>query len=318
NDFSNLVTTGASNNKDSNRKITVDTKAAYVQDQLEITKHWKLLAGIRYDDFKADQTDLITTANSAFDSHNQAWSPRAGVVWQPNDAQSYYVSYGESFNPTAETFGTATVTSSKLDPEENRNVEVGTKIELFDGKASFTSALYQLDKTNARTTDPTNADNTILGGETRVKGFELGLAGEVADNFNISAAYSYMDSEVLKSNNTADGSVSNIKKIRTQGMELANVPKHSGTVWATYKLLQNWEIGGGVFASGSRFTDTVEEVKLPGYVRLDGVVAYHQPKYDVQFNLYNLLNKKYYESGQVRSALPGIPLSGMVTVSLKY
>lgn len=300
-----------------NRKVKIDTKAAYVQDQLELTKQWKLLGGIRYDHFEADQTDYLAPANNGFDSSNQAWSPRAGVVWQPKDDQSYYVSYGESFNPTAEQFGNATVTSAKLDPEENRNIEVGTKIELFDGKASFTSALYQLDKTNARQPDPNDSTVTILGGETRVKGLELGLAGEVADNLSLSAAYSYMDSEVIKATNTATGTVSGLVK-GTQGMELANVPRHSGTVWATYKFLQNWEMGGGIFAAGDRYTDSIEEVKLPGYVRLDAVLAYHQPKYDVQFNLYNLLNKKYYESGQTRSALPGIPLSGMLTVSLRY
>lgn len=41
------------------RRVKIDTKAAFVQDQLEITKQWKLLAGIRYDDFRADQTDKL-------------------------------------------------------------------------------------------------------------------------------------------------------------------------------------------------------------------------------------------------------------------
>ncbi len=294
-DFSNLVNTGASNNRDQNRKVKLNTQAAYIQDQLEITKQWKLLAGIRYDNFRADQTDYITPANSTFDSSNQAWSPRAGVVWQPTDTQSYYVSYGESFNPTAEQFGNASETSAKLKPEENRNKEIGAKIDILDGQASLTGAIYELEKNNARQTDPTDSTRTILGGETRVRGFELGVAGEVADNLNISAGYSYMDSEVTKSTSTANSTVSALTGISTQGMQLANVPRHSGTVWATYKFLQNWEIGGGMFASGDRYTDSIEEVKLPGYIRLDAVVAYHQPKYDVQFNLYNLLNKKYYD-----------------------
>lgn len=200
----------------------------------------------------------LIQANNEFDSHDHAWSPRAGVVWQPVETQSYYVSYGESFNPTAEQFGNATVTSAKLDPEENRNTEIGAKIDILDGRAAITSTIYQIDKTNARQTDPTNANNTILGSETRVKGFELGLAGEVADNVNLSAAYAYMDSEVMKATNSATGSVSGLVK-RTQGMALANVPRHSGTVWATYKFMQNWEIGGGLFAVGNRFTDSVEE-----------------------------------------------------------
>jgi catecholate siderophore receptor len=298
------------------RKVVLDTKAAYVQDQLEITKQWKLLAGIRYDDFKADQTDFLAPASNPFDSHNHAWSPRTGAVWQPDDAQSYYVSYGESFNPTAETFGTATVITSKLDPETNSNKEIGAKWEMFGGKLSLTSAIYRLEKDNARTTDSVTT-LVSLSGNQRTDGFELGLAGELADGWNVSAAYSYMDAEVVKSKTTATGSVSNIKK-SLEGMTPQNVAQNSGSVWTTYTFMQNWEVGGGVFASGSRFTDTVEEVKLPGYMRLDGVVAYHQPKYDVQLNVYNLLDKKYYESGQQRSALPGIPVSGMLTLSLRY
>lgn len=303
----------------SNRQFEAKTRAAYVQDQLEITKQWKLLAGIRYDHFEMDQTDVLTPANDEFDSTNHAWSPRVGVVWQPTETQSYYVSYGESFNPFAEQFSVAdTASEQDIEPEENRNTEIGLKWDLFNGGLTFTSAIYRLEKNNARMTDPLNANGSVLGGQTRVNGFELGLAGEVASGWNVSAAYSYMDSEVTKSTNTATGSVTGTTLIPIEGMELANVPRHSGTVWTTYRFLQNWEIGGGLYASGSRYTDTVEEVKLPGYVRLDAVLAYHQPKYDVQLNVYNLLDKRYYESGQVRSALPGVPLSGMLTFSVRY
>lgn len=309
NDFSGTLAT--------DRVIKAKTQAAYVQDQLEITKQWKLLAGIRYDKFQTDQDDDLVPANNQFGTSTHQWSPRVGAVWQPDEVQSYYVSYGESFNPLAEQFGLAdNANDENLEPETNSNKEIGAKWELLDGKLSLTTALYRLEKDNARTTDPVTSF-VSLSGKQRTDGFELGLAGEVTDNWNISAAYAYMDSEVTKSLNTAVGSVSGATK-RLQGMTPQNVARNSGSVWTTYTFLQNWEIGGGLFAVGSRFTDTVEEAKLPGYVRLDAVLAYHQPKYDVQLNLYNLLDKKYYESGQVRSALPGVPLSGMVTVSLKY
>jgi catecholate siderophore receptor len=301
-----------------NRRALARTKAVYAQDQLEITKHWKLLAGIRYDDFSLNQTDLLNSANSAFDTTVNRWSPRAGITWQPDDVQSYYFSYGESFNPTAEQFALVdTSVEKKLKPETNSNTELGAKWDLLGGKLSLTSAIYRLEKDNARSTDASTSLVT-LAGKQRTDGFELGLAGQLASNWNISAAYAYMDAKVVDSVATATGSVSGTEDISLKGMTPQNVPKNSGTVWTTYKFMQNWEIGGGVYAVGSRFTDTVEEVQLPGYMRLDGVLAYHQPKYDIQLNLYNLLDKKYYESGQVRSALPGIPLSGMLTVSLRY
>lgn len=298
-----------------NRRVEAKTKAFYVQDQLEITKQWKLLAGIRYDDFESDQTDLVTPANNVFDTSAQEWSPRVGLVWQPTVTQSYYVSYGESFNPFVEQFGLVDDASEAgVDPESNRNIEVGAKWDLLDGRLSLTSAIYRLEKDNARST---NNGITSLSGKQRTDGFELGLAGEIASNWDISAAYAYMDAEVVDSASTTTGAVSG-NTIGLEGMTAQNVPRHSGTIWTTYKFLDHWEIGGGLYAVGSRYTDTVEEVKLPGYVRLDGVLAYHQPKYDVQLNVYNLLDKRYYESGQTRSALPGVPLSGMLTLTVHY
>ncbi|HSI21690.1 MAG TPA: TonB-dependent siderophore receptor [Methylophilaceae bacterium] len=298
-----------------NRRVRVKTSAAYIQDQLELTKQWKVLAGVRYDDFEADQTNVLDAADNDFDTGAHVWSPRAAVIWQPLDTHSYYVSYGESFNPIAEQFSLVdTVSEENVKPETNRNMEVGAKWDLLDGRLSLTSAIYRLEKDNARST---NNGITSLSGKQRTDGFELGLAGEIASNWDISAAYSYMDGEVVDSANTTTGAVSGATK-SLEGMTSQNVPRHSGTIWTTYKFLENWEVGGGVYAVGSRYTDTVEEVKLPGYVRLDGVVAYHQPKYDVQLNVYNLLDKRYYESGQTRSALPGVPLSGMLTLTLHY
>jgi catecholate siderophore receptor len=307
NDFSGTLAT--------DRLTKTYTRAAYVLDQLELNTQWKVLAGLRYDVFEAQQYDRLT--DNRAHSKDELLSPRAGLVWQPSEVQSYYVSYGTSFNPSAETFGTLDTSTAKLDPEKNRNIEVGAKWELFDGRMTLNSAIYRLEKFDARMDDPSDPDITILGGKQRTDGFELELAGEISSGWNMSAAYAYMDSEVVKSDTVAEGTVSLVDK-SLEGMESPNVPRHSGMVWTTYRFLGNWEAGGGVFFSGSRYTDNVNEVKLPGYARVDAVVAYHQPKYDVQLNVYNLLDKRYYESGQSRSALPGVPLSGMLTLTVHY
>lgn len=307
NDFSGTLAT--------DRLTKTYTRAAYVLDQLELNEQWKVLAGVRYDVFEAQQYDRLT--DTRVHNKDEGVSPRAGLVWQPSAVQSYYVSYGTSFNPSAETFGTLDASTSRLDPEKNRNVEVGAKWDLFDGRMTLNSAIYRLEKFDARTDDPNDPDLTILGGKQRTNGFELELAGEIASGWDISAAYAYMDSEVVKSSTFAAGTVSGINK-SLEGMDSPNVPRHSGMVWTTYKFLGNWEAGGGVFFSDERYTDNVNEVKLPGYARVDAVLAYHQPRYDVQLNVYNLLDKRYYESGQSRSALPGVPLSGMLSVTLHY
>ncbi|WP_026604106.1 TonB-dependent receptor [Methylomonas sp. 11b] len=296
------------------RLTQAQTYAGYVLDQFEINPEWKLLAGTRYDVFDAQQTDRIGTAD--FNSSVDQWSPRGGIVWQPSKAQSYYFSYGKSFNPSAESLSLS-ANNANLPPEQNHNYEIGGKWELFDGKLSATAALFRLEKTNARTTSPLDSNLQILAGEQSTDGFEAGLAGEILPKWDVSLTYAYLDSKISKSTTTATGSVSGLVK-SFEGMTAVNVPEHSGVAWSTYHLTDNWEVGGGVYYASHRYADSVNEAVLPGYARLDAVVAYHQKHYDVQLNVFNLTDTVYYESGQTNSALPGMPVSGQLTVSFKY
>jgi catecholate siderophore receptor len=297
-----------------NRLTHAQTYAGYVLDQFEISPEWKLLAGTRYDVFEAQQDDLIGTAD--FESSVNQWSPRGGIVWQPAKWQSYYFSYGKSFNPSGESLSLS-ANNANLPPEQNHNYEIGAKLDFFGGRLSATGALFRLEKTNARTTSPLDPNLQILSGEQRTDGFELGLAGEILPKWDVSMTYAYLDAKITKSTTTATGSVSGLVK-SYEGMNAVNVPEHSGVVWTTYHLTDNWEIGGGVFYASDRYADNVNEAVLPGYARLDAVLAYHQKHYDVQLNVFNLADTVYYESGQQNSALPGMPVSGQLSVNFKY
>ena len=307
--------TDFSGNLATNRYTETRTYAGYLMDQFELTSQWKLLAGVRHDVFSAAQDDRLRDAND-FGRIDRQWNPRAGIVWQPTTAQSYYFSYGTSFNPSAEAYSLSEA-SNTLPPEKNRNFEIGAKYDLFDSTLSATAALFRLEKTNARTASASNPELTVLSGEQRTDGFELGLAGEILPRLDLSMTYAYLDAEVTKSNSRAIGTVSGQSK-SLQGMIPVNVPQHSGVTWLSYHLTDAWEFGGGVFYSSERHTDTVNEVTLPGYARLDAVLAYHQKHYDVQLNVFNLTDTVYYESGQTRSALPGVPVSGQLSVRLKF
>lgn len=300
---------------DTNRFTSTQTIAGYVLDQFEIAPQWKLIAGTRYDVFEAKQDDKL---NNAGDLENtvQQFSPRTGLVWQPTDWQAHYFSWGTSFNPSAESFNLSTATAN-LDPEQNQNLEIGTKLDFFDGRLSATGALFRLEKTNARTADPNDPVLQVLAGEQRTDGLELGLAGELLPDWNLSATYALLDAEMVKSNTKQTGTVSGKSK-SLEGMTSVNVPTHSGVVWTTYNITPEWEVGGGVFLASSRFADSVNEVSLPGYGRLDATVAYHQKHFDIQANVFNLLDKEYFESGQARTALPGVPLSGQISLRIKY
>ncbi len=99
--------------------------APYINDTISFVDTWKAVAGVRYDRYEAKLTNSINLPASASQTVNYT-SVRAGLIYQPTDSQSYYVSYGTSFNPSLETLA-LTNGQQSLDPETSRQYELGAK-----------------------------------------------------------------------------------------------------------------------------------------------------------------------------------------------
>ena len=65
--------------------------APYVSDTMSIGNFWKAIAGVRYDRYNASLTNTISLPPSASQSVGFT-SVRAGVIYQPTETQSYYLS----------------------------------------------------------------------------------------------------------------------------------------------------------------------------------------------------------------------------------
>lgn len=272
---------------------SANTIAAYLNDSIEFSKQWKAVAGVRYDRYIASISNSINSTNSArapyfstalanADQTVNFTSVRLGGIWQPTEAQSYYVSYGTSFNPSLEQL-TGTVGQQSLDPEKNKSYEVGGKWDLMGGDLSLSSALFQITKDNARS--QIDATTYALSGKIRVRGFRAGATGRITSKWQVFAGYTYLDGEIV--NGIGAG---------TTGKVPTNTPKHTATAWTSYAFLPNWEIGGGAFYMSERFANNTNTVQVGSFVRWDGMLAYHQPKYDVRLNLFNIFDKKYYDA----------------------
>ncbi|WP_218509451.1 TonB-dependent siderophore receptor [Variovorax sp. dw_308] len=287
---------------------TGDTVAAYINDTIELSPQWKLVAGVRQDHFKADVANTVTSATTlGYEKQTVDFtSVRAGAIWQPTPAQSYYVSYSTSFNPSLEQLVATTGGTQPLPPQENKSYEAGGKWDLNDGKVSLSAAAFQITQTNARSQ---NNDGTYTAtGTVRVNGARAGVAGRVTDKLQLFGAWTYLDGTII--DGIAPG---------TQGKTPANTPKNAASLWTTYAFTPEWEAGLGATASSKRYANNTDLVQVPGYTRFDAMVAYHQPKYDVRLNVYNLTNKYYYDALIPSDGGRAVPGSGTsATLSLNY
>ncbi|HEY7166496.1 MAG TPA: TonB-dependent siderophore receptor [Candidatus Binatia bacterium] len=287
-----------------------DTRAfgfgIYAADQVTLNKYFDIVGGARWDYFAANVKD-----DFAHDERNQLdrmWSYRGGLVFHPTASQSYYFSYGTSFNPSAEGIALSATTNG-TPPEKNRIFEVGTKIQFVDGALNLQSAVFRIDKTNARTPNPDDplAPNVITG-KQRSQGFEIGINGRVYDGISIFTGYTFLDTEILK-----DNTVANI------GKEIANVPRHSANLWTTYDFLEKCQIGGGPTYVGSRYSNNANVNRIPGYIRWDSTVAYKvTPKVELRLNAINFTNQLYFDSVGGSKAVPGAGRTFVGSVSARF
>jgi catecholate siderophore receptor len=289
---------------------SANTVAAYFNDTLELGPHFKLVGGLRHDRYSASIGNSIRTASAA-SSMSQVvnfTSVRAGGIWQPTRAQSYYLSYSTSFNPSLEQLVSTTGSTAPLPPAKNKAYEAGGKWDLNGGNLSLSAAAFQITQDNARSQNPDGSYSAT--GTVRVSGARAGVAGRVTDKLQVFGGYTHLDATIV--DGIAPG---------TNGMVPANTPRDSFSLWSTYAITPQWEVGTGATYSASRFANNTDLVQVGSYTRWDGMVAYHQPKYDIRLNVYNLFGTNYYDAlipSDGGRSVPGLGRSAMVSLAYRF
>lgn len=287
--------------------------SGYVQDLVEFTAQWKALVGVRWDRF--DQTTQDYKIAKTLARVDTAWSPRAGLVFQPTDAQSYYLSFSRSFQPSAELLALA-ANNAGVDPERTRNYELGAKYDLFAGKGAATLAVFNLERTGIKSVDPANPNVLLPVGTQRTNGLEASLGGEIAEGWRVRAGYAHLDGRI-----TGSTPGTKVSGVAIEGHRPSLTPVDSGNLWVTWDASAAWGAGLGVNVSGDRFASNSNLVRLGSYTTVDGAVYYRAKGWDLSLNLKNLTNEKYIAAGHGASDLllvPGAPVSADLSLRLRF
>jgi catecholate siderophore receptor len=281
----------------------------YVIDTLGLGPHVDLTAGFRYDQFAARYENLAVQGGALLRLHelNRLGSPRATLLIKPTGNQTYYFSFGTSFDPSAEAL-TLTPKTAGLGPVKAKSFEVGAKRRL-DGGLLLTAAAFRTEVGNAQTNDPDNPTVTVLNGNERVDGIELQASGHVSERWELFGGYTYLDGRTL-----ASGTAAQVGKM------LPNAPRNALNLWTEYQLTPALQIGGGGRWLSRRYADGANTAYAPGYVICNAMASFHlSARITVQLNGYNLFNRVYYDglyytSAAENHAIPGAGRSVALTV----
>jgi catecholate siderophore receptor len=294
---------------DANNRVTADIAAVYAQDQIRPAEWLEIVAGIRFDSFKLRVNDLRPVGGGLFSRKDNLWSPRLGLVFKPASNLSIYTSYSRSYLPqSGDQFSSLTNVTDGLKPERFDNYEIGAKWEILDGLLA-TAAVYRLDRTNTRATDPNDPTHTVLTGAQRSRGVELGLERSVTSKWLVSAGYTLQKAEITKTTIAAPA-----------GREVPLVPRHSFSLWNRYDLTKQFGVGLGLIARSKSYATISNAVKLPGYARVDGALFYKLPHgLEGQLNLENILGAHYFPTANADNNIaPGAPRTIRATVGYSF
>ena len=303
----------------------IDTTAVYGFDTLKFNDQWLLNAGLRVDHYQVHTAGPASTGRNpgpAYDLRRSdtLFNYQLGLVYKPAPNGSIYANLGTSSRPGGASLGNGNEdqainndTLADLAPEKTRSIELGTKWDLLDKRLGLSAALFRNDVTNVRITEN---GITYMGGNKVVNGLELGFTGSVLPNFSVFGGYTYMESE---QKNMGAGNIAN-------GRPFINTPRHSFSLWASYKPTAKLTLGLGAYAQSSvnqgyalsTADGGIVTKGTAGYARYDAMLAYQFDRnLAFQLNVYNLNDKVYYSG--VRSPHYATMAAGRSAVaSLKF
>ncbi|MEO7335245.1 MAG: TonB-dependent receptor [Caldimonas sp.] len=289
----------------------------YFQDLVSLTDQWKLLGGVRYDRFKADMGQITYATNGTVSatpasqlSYPSLWSYRGGLLFQPTRSQSYHLSYGTSFNTSADTYQYTTQQIANVPAEKSRNLELGAKLDWLDGQLSTRAAIFRTEKYNERTTDSDFAGTfPVLSGKRHSQGIELDVVGKLTRDLEIYLSLSHItEAKIDKVGSAIAAGIA--------GSDVGLTPTNSGAVWLGYQITPKLRVGGGArgasknrpLQGGTGAASTT--ASAPGYVAYDAMAEYtFTPDLFAQLNVSNIGDKVYgdqlypgfYTAGEARA-----------------
>jgi catecholate siderophore receptor len=287
-----------------------ETAGFYVQDMITLNEQWKALFGVRYDIFGQEYDDCVVNAD--LNRTDKTWSSRVGLVYQPDQVQSYYVSVSRGYQPSGEVFAISTA-NADLEPQETTNYELGAKWELLDNRLSVTAAIFRLERTNMKTTDPLNPNLLILAGEQRTDGFEATFNSQLSDKWQVYAGYAYLDAKITESNSKTNG-------VANEGQVPTLTPRNSANLWLVHSLAPRWRLGIGANYVDDQYTTLDNVVVMPTYTTFDTALLCNEQDWDAALRLRNLTDKNYYASahGSVNLVTPGAPRTLEMSVNYHF
>jgi catecholate siderophore receptor len=140
------------------------------------------------------------------------------------------------------------------------------------------------------------------------------VAGRISPAWEVFASYAFIPDAEIDKASAVNGTTLQGERV---GARPGGTPKHSGTMWSTYKL-GAWRLGAGLNARSADAPPLVDTFKAPAYVTGDVMVEYTWNDLAFKFNVTNVSDKLYADTLYRGHYIPGKPRTFQLTTSYRF
>ncbi|KLD97267.1 TonB-dependent siderophore receptor [Aliarcobacter butzleri] len=288
------------NNWTSSGKNTLNSttqKGYYLAGKFSLMQDLKLISGVRISSWEYNAANGV--GNREFDNEV---TPYVGLIYDLDDNHSIYTSYTSIFKPQ----NLKDTSGNYLDPIEGKSYEAGIKGEYFDGHLNTAISLFRIEQDGvgqAIDGAPLLADGSRPNRATKgvvSKGIEFTAQGKITDDFNLDFGLANFEAEDAKGDKFSTDS-----------------SRTTANLWAKYTI-DDYRFGAGLNYKSKVYTGSgATKITQDAFITTDLMAGYKINKsLDLQLNINNVFDEKYYEGIGVNSMVYGDPRN--FTLGMKY
>ncbi|NWE18792.1 TonB-dependent siderophore receptor [Pseudomonas sp. P7548] len=284
-------------------------KAGYLATRLSLTERLHAVLGSRYGSWEIESVEpaynssnQLTGSTKTRQTHNDMLTPYAGLLYDITPEYTVYASYTDIFNPQDE----RDANRKYLEPVVGSNYEVGLKGSLLNERVNLATAFFWSTQDNVAELDSTVQPDPDTGEQfyksggkgNKVQGFEVEVSGEVMQDWNLTAGYTYTHSRNGDNQRANTSQPLNLLKVSTAYRlpgEWRDLTVGGAVNWQSDFYDLAGRPTGGRDADGNLLTEPTR-ITQQAYTVVNLMSRYRFDDHlSASLNINNLFDKKYYE-----------------------
>lgn len=258
----------------------------FATDTIKFNEQWSALLGGRFGRYE-NTYPTDPASNDKVDD----WSPTLALMYAPVEEVHTYLTYSKGLQDGGFARRAAANAFAPLGVRESEQLELGVKTDWCDGRFTGELAVFQIEQDLALI-DPISGIEGFNGLQ-RHRGVELALRGRLTEHWQAGVATMLLDAEQVDTGS-----------ILTEGLTPQYVPEYQVNLWSVLDIPQ---VPGLALTAGVRFVDgqyldQTEQFATDSYSVVDVGARYQfnaaDTHWTLRLNIQNLLDQRYYESGE--------------------